>query len=523
MKDLKLTRGMSRRDFMQRAMASGITVAGASAMWATQSAAQTPRAGGHFRVGHGNGNSNDVLDPAKMVSEFQSFLNFTMRNHLVELDPENNLIPELAESWEGSPDAKVWRFKIRPGVSFHSGKTLDAEDVAATFRYHRDPQTASNVASLLAAVDDISTEGDTVIFTLSGGNADFPYILSDWHFTILPVKDGTLDAASGDGTGGYVLDSHDPGVRTEFSKNPDYWKDGRAHFDRVTVNVINDSAARQNALITGEVDAIDNLDPKTLSLLERQNGVVVEDVPSGAHMTMPMHVDKAPFDDPDVRRALKLAMNREQMLQTILQSRGTLGNDHPVGSVMPFWADLPQRAYDPEEARFHLKKAGAEGLSISLSAADAAFTGAVDMASLYAEQAKAAGINVKVERKPNDGYWSEVWLKDPFCMCFWSGRPTPDAILSLAYAANSDFNDTRFADERFNELLVAARAEIDEARRAEMYAEMQQILHDDGGTIVPMFRNWLFATADTVAHGPSMTGNITLDGGRAAERWWFTS
>ena len=148
--------------------------------------------------------------------------------------------------------------------------------------------------------------------------------------------------------------------------------------------------------------------------------------------------------------------------------------------------------------------------------------GGVDLAVLYQENAKAAGIDINVVREPNDGYWSNVWLVKPFSLVSWGQRPTPDVMFSLAYAADAAWNETHFKDPRFNELLlVAARAELDDAKRGEMYAEMQQILRDEGGTIVPFFRNYVYAARTNVKHDDKLSGNWALDGNRAIERWWF--
>jgi peptide/nickel transport system substrate-binding protein len=137
-----------------------------------------------------------------------------------------------------------------------------------------------------------------------------------------------------------------------------------------------------------------------------------------------------------------------------------------------------------------------------------------------AEQAKAAGITINVIREPNDSYWDNVWIKKPWCQCYWGGRPTADAFLSISMAADAAWNDTKWKNPRFNELLVAARAETDEAKRQAMYAEMQQIAHDDGGQVVLMFNNYVGALSNKVAHGEFNT-DFDHDGGYMYERWWM--
>ena len=168
-----------------------------------------------------------------------------------------------------------------------------------------------------------------------------------------------------------------------------------------------------------------------------------------------------------------------------------------------------------------MKKAGLSSLSVELSAADAAFVGAVDAAVLYKEQAAKAGININVVREPADGYWSNVWLKKPWCMVYWGGRPTEDMMFSQSLAAGADWNESHFQHKHFNELLVQARAELDEAKRRAMYIEMQTIVNMEGATVVPLFANYVFAMSTKVHHDPKMAGNWDMDGDKAMERWWF--
>ena len=137
--------------------------------------------------------------------------------------------------------------------------------------------------------------------------------------------------------------------------------------------------------------------------------------------------------------------------------------------------------------------------------------------------ARTPASTVNVVREPNDSYWANVWLKKPFCLAGWGQRPTPDIIFTLGYAAGADWNDSHFKDDRFNKLLVEARAELDQKKRAEMYGEMQRIVHDKGSVIIPFFRNWIYARRANVAHGDKLTSSWPLDGARGAERWWFAA
>jgi len=515
---------ISRRDFLSRVAALGLTAAISPALFATPARAATPKKGGRLRVGATGGATTDSLDPGTLASTMPVFINFQLRNCLVEVDHKGNALPELAESWESSPDATQWVFKIRKGVEFHNGKSLDADDVVDSFNYHRGADTKSAAKGIVAPIKDIKADGKhTVIFTLAGGDADFPYLTSDYHLVIFPKGTRGAEFEKGVGTGGYILESHKPGMKAFTRRNPNYWKAGRAHFDEIETLHIADVNARTNALMTGQIDVLDRCDLKTVHLLKRANNIDVVRAASPLHYTMPMRTDVAPFDNPDVRNALKLSVDREQMLNTILRGNGTLGNDHPIGPTYRYHAtkaDFPQKTYDPEKARALMKKAGMLDHTFQLHAADAAFAGAVDAALLIKESAAKAGIKINVVREPNDGYWSNVWMKKSWCACYWAGRTTPDPMFSTAYGATSNWNDTFWKDERFNKLMVEARSELDDVKRRTMYIEMQQRLSVEGGVIIPMFADIVEAVTTKLSH-ESFAGNLELDGQRLSERWWF--
>jgi peptide/nickel transport system substrate-binding protein len=513
---------MSRREVMGRALALGATTALATSLASQAVKAATPKKGGKLRLGIGHGSTTDTLDPATYENLYVQVVGGAAHNKLTEIGNSGDLVPELAESWEPSADAIRWRFKLRKGMEFHNGKTIEADDVIASFNHHRGEESKSAAKPIVDPIEEISADGkDAVVFTMKTGNADFPFIVSDYHLAVMPSKDGKVDATTGIGAGGYTIEDFEPGVRTALKRFPNYWKTDRAHFDEAELLSIVDVTARTNALTTGEIDAMDRVDIKTAHLLARNPNVNIVETSGTAHFTFAMRTDTPPFDNNDVRLALKHALDREAMLKTVLRGHGVLGNDHPIGRSNRFHADeLPQRAYDPEKAKFHLKKAGMDSLKVDLSAADAAFAGAVDAAVLYKEHAAKAGIDINVVREPNDGYWSNVWLKKPWCAVYWGGRPTEDWMLSTAYAAGAPWNDTYWEHERFNKLLIEARAELDEVKRRAMYVEMQTIVRDEGGVVVPMFNNYVMGVSKKIAH-EEMGANWSFDGFRAVERWWF--
>jgi peptide/nickel transport system substrate-binding protein len=224
----------------------------------------------------------------------------------------------------------------------------------------------------------------------------------------------------------------------------------------------------------------------------------------------------------NVRLALKFAIDRDAMVHTVLRGHGTAGNDSPITPANKYFAaDVRPRPYDPDKARYYLRRSGLSSLKVDLWAADAAFKGAVDTAVLFKEHAAKAGIDINMVRVPDDGYWTSVWRTKPFVMCFWQGRPSEDEIFSEVYASDAPWNDTHWRNPRFNALLLGARAELDEDKRRAMYQEMQQLVSDDGGAIIPMFANYVMARSARVAHEPRIASNLDLDGWKCIERWWF--
>ena len=430
----------NRRQFLQTSAAGAVALAAPFNF----ARAAGPKKGGVMRMGKAHGQTVDSLDPATHENGFTLALTHGIHNYLTEVSASGALAGQVAESWEASADATSWTFKLRRGMTYHDGREVTADDVIASITHHRGEKSKSAAKPIVSPIKEMQADGKhTVVFHLEAGNADFPYIVSDYHLPIMPSKDGKAHWQSGIGAGAYKINKFEPGVRLDLDKYAGYWDSGRGHFEQIQMITIVDPAARTNAIITGEVDAIDRVDLKTVHLLKRRKGINIHSIAGTQHYTFPMRTNVAPYNDNNVRMALKHALDRKEMVAKILQGFGVIGNDHPIGPGQRFFAkDLEQRTYDPDKAKHYLEKAGLDSLSVDLHVADAAFAGAVDAGALFAETAKACGINMQVIREPNDGYWSNVWNKKAFCACYWGGRPTADWMFSTAYEAGVAWNDT---------------------------------------------------------------------------------
>lgn len=506
---------LTRRSMLQLSAAAGVT-----GLIGSGARAEGPKRGGRMVLASRHGSTTDSTDPGLLTNGMQWYVAFAFTSTLTEVLPDGSIGPALAESWDTS-DAIVWKFDLRRGVTFHDGRTLTADDVVASLNHHRSDDSTSFVKPIADQMAEVKADGpNTVLITLAQANADLPASLGTAGFTIYPASGEGMDWQSRNGTGGYVLKEYQPGVRAHLERYPDYWRDDRAFADEVELLCIGDATARINALVSGQVQAVDEVDLKTVALLQRQSGIVIEEAPGPLHYSFPMRVDMEPFNDVNVRLALKHAIDRQEILDKILLGHGAVGNDTPIGASYPYYAgDIEQHAYDPDKARFYLKQAGLSRLSVEISTAEAAFSGATDAAVLFAEQARGANIDIDVVREPNDGYWDNVWTKKPFCAAYWGGYPTESEMFAIGYAPGAAWNDTYWTHPQFESLRIAAAAELDTDKRREMYREMQTIVRDDGGALVFAFANYVMARNQSIAHGP-IASNNNFDGCRIAERWW---
>ncbi|WP_078057870.1 ABC transporter substrate-binding protein [Rhizobium rhizosphaerae] len=514
--------GVTRRGFLGGAAGLGLTATASGLLLPGAARAQEPKRGGTLKMGLKGGAATDTLDPATYSASVLFVVGRLWGDTLVESDPKTGAaLPALASSWESSPDASVWTFKIRKDVRFHDGATMTVGDVVATLKRHADEGSKSGALGLLRSIKTIEEKAGDLVLTLAEGNADLPLILTDYHLIVQP-KGGVDKPTAAIGTGPYVLKSFEPGVRATFEKNKADWRSNRGFVDAAEITVMNDATARIAALSSGQVHFINTIDPKTVPLLKRAPRVEILRSQGKGFYCFLMHCDTAPFDNKDLRLALKYAIDRQQILDRVLGGFGTLGNDYPVnGNYALAPEGIEQRAYDPDKAAFHFKKSGHSG-PILLRTSDAAFPGAVDAAVLFQESAKKAGIALDIRREPEDGYWTNVWNVQPFSASYWGGRPTQDSRYSTSYLSTAEWNDTHFKRPEFDRMLLQARSELDEAKRKALYHDMALMVRDDGGLILPVFNDYIMAASSKLKGFVDDIGN-DLSNGYIGSRFWFDS
>lgn len=513
---------INRRSFIKRTGAIAVSAA-ITSPWSLSGAlaADTPEApkkGGHLVVGVDNASSTDRLDPAFWFETYMYFVGSQLFNCLVEIDEQGDVAPSLASAWQVLDGGRKWVITLRQDVEFHDGRKMSARDVVWSLNHHRAEKSSSPVKGYLEPVTAIeATASHEVTISLNAPNVEFISLLSAVHFVITAENE---DFDKGIGTGAFILENFQPGVRMLAKRNPHHWNPARGHVDSVETLAMNDSTARVAALISGSVHIINRVNPRIVGRIEKLPSLQLIRAKDSQIFTLPGLSNVAPFNTLDGRLALKYAIDRQQMIDTVLGGYATLGNDNPVFPSNKYFAkDIAQRPYDPDKARFHWQKTGFSG-PLVLSAAEAGFPGAVDAAQLYQQSAQKAGIPLQVERVPDDAFWNDTWLKKPFCTSNWASRPTADALLSLVFTSQAPWNESAWKVPAFDQLVVAARGELDENKRRQIYHDIQLMMVEQGSEIIPLYADSLSAASRKIKGFTSIPG-FPLSGNRAAEKVWL--
>jgi len=482
-----MQRGANRRDILAMLMAGGMqaTLAGSIAGLAGSAHAQTPRRGGRIRVAGSTAAVSDTLDPAKQSNQSDYIRCNMSYNGLTSLDGSLTPQPALAEEIL-TKDATTWVFKLRKGVQFHDGKPLTPADVVFSLMRHKDPATASKAKVLADQIDEAKASGpNEVTVKLKAPNADFPVILGTFHFHI--VKDGTTDFTAGIGTGPYKIKEFKPGVRSISVRNEGYWKPGRPYLNEIEYVGIGDEGARVNALLSGDLDLVAAVNPRSVQRIRDSVGHEIFETKAGLYTDLVMRRDAGPGANPDFVLAMKYMLDREQMKRSVALGHAVVANDQPIDPTNRFYfAGLPQRSFDLDKAKFHLQKANLGSSPVPIVASQAAVY-SVEMALVMQQTAQKLGLNLDVKRMPADGYWSNHWMKSPVGFGTINPRPSADTLFTQFFKSDAAWNEAGWKNDKFDQLLLAARAETDNTKRTQMYADMQVMIHEQGGVGIPLF------------------------------------
>jgi peptide/nickel transport system substrate-binding protein len=486
---------LTRRQLLRRTALGGVALAvggtglgrlGADAAFA---APAMPRRGGNLRVAILGGSSADTLDAGKEVTQPDAIRVMALYNGLVRLDTNAHVTMDLAEEFIPSKDARTWRIHLKKGVEFHNGKEFTAEDVIFTLRRIANPKAPLNGANALKPIDRNAmraVDKHTVELRMHQPYASFvDQISAIYNFGVVPVG---YDPKHPIGTGPFKFKSFTPGQQSVFVGNPNYFKHGLPYLDTLTIidSFASDTAAF-NALQGGQVDIYTQA---PFVLANQVNGTSIKKLVSkpGQWTPFTMRVDKAPFSDVRVRQAFRLIVNRKQYIQLALNGFGGIGND-VFSQWDPAYDHSLHRDQDLGKAKALLKRAGHEKLSVTLVTADIA-AGVLQGAQVFAQQAKAAGVDVRVKQVPVGTFYGPSYLTWPFAQDFWAYSPYLSQV-AQGSLKDSPFNETHWNDPTYNKLYAQANATTNNAKRREIIHEMERIDFARGGYIIPAYNKQL--------------------------------
>ena len=245
-----------------------------------------------------------------------------------------------------------------------------------------------------------------------------------------------------------------PGVRTVGVRNPNYWKSGLPHLDEIELIGIGDEPSRVNALLSGDVQLINAVTPNSTERIKGTPGFAVLETKTGAYTDLIMRDEGGITGNEDFRRGMKYLLDREQIRRAVFRGYGTIGNDQPIDPTNKYYlAGLPQRAFDPDKAKFYFQKAKLGSAPLQVFASPAA-DGSVEMAMLLQQAAPQAGLNLQVSRVPADGYWSNHWMKHPLGFGNINARPSADVLFTQFFKSDAPWNEANWKNPKFDQMLV---------------------------------------------------------------------
>jgi peptide/nickel transport system substrate-binding protein len=475
-----------------------------------------PVRGGRMRAGFVGGGTAETLNPLIGITPIDQGRIQNLYDPLVLVNADLSTSPGLALEWNPNSDATSYEVKLRSDVTFHNGKSFGADDVIYSIK-----QMAKSTSFAVPFVSGIDLKGLkkvdelTVVIPLTAPDADLAANFTYYNTWI--IQDGETDFKNPVGTGPFMASTFTAGQQSLFKKNPNYWVEGKPYVDELQITSIDDPTARLNALLAGDIDAMAQLPTAQAKAHSAAGDITVLSGHSPQPMMFYMDTTKAPFNDNNVRLAIKLIADRQALIDGALNGYGSVGNDIVGKGLQWYDEDIPQREQDIEQAKSLLKTAGQENLKVLLQTSQI-FPGFVESATLLAEQAKAAGVTMDLKQEPANAYYnpSLLYLKMPFAETQWAITSMKFFYLQ-ALASNAPYNETHWNNKPFNDLLFQAIGETDETKAQDLWNQVQQIQYDQGGYLNWTNADWVDGLSNKVKgmkpSGAGALGNMTfMDG-----------
>ena len=480
---------VSRRDLMRGTAALGATLASGGILAGCGRAPVTtaggpvgpPRRGGRLRVGMVGAGTNESFDPSMTTS---ALINVAMTcavfDYLLYVAPDGRLQPMLATSWSPDSSAEIWTFQLRQGVRWHDGSPFTADDVVYSLKWMAQAGNGLSGTVAIVDVDHVKKTGPyTVSVPLTQANLLFPYSLSMSSI----IKAGTTDFTKPIGTGPFIFSSLAPGDQSICRRNPDYWDTGKPYVDELNIFSLTDDTARLDALLSGEIDVMAQV-PVAQAKSQLYGDIRLLRSPGTTAQCFYMAVDEPPFNDARVRQAMRLLVDRQQMVDVAVLGYGEVANDL-FGKGLPYYdAALPQRVRDVKQAKALLAEAGhAAGLTLNLQTSALA-PGMVEAATLFQQQARDANVTINVTEVDPSAYFdpTRYYLKMPFAQSFWQGFYTLGDYYLESIVSGSSGDETHWNSKHSDDLIRSAIS-APTAEAANAWAQVQAEQYEIGGYI----------------------------------------
>ncbi|MFD9602581.1 ABC transporter substrate-binding protein [Streptomyces sp. NPDC059970] len=463
-----------------------------------------PKKGGTLRIGALGRAGAITRDPHGTQGNESDYLVIALvYDTLAMPGAKTNTVPRLAASWEPSKDLKTWRFKLAEGATFHDGTPVTADDVVWSLRRLRNtPSGAARLPGIKA--ENITADGtDTVVLVSDYANAELPLLT---RLATFVMKKDTSDKAvdKAPGTGPFKLDWY-RGGNARLVRN-EKWYGGTVYLDAIEVTMFETPQAMANALLAGQIDVASNVGAVAARTAESRKDIQVVRRPDDMSMPIVMRAGSGPFSDVRVREALRLVVDREAMVKQVLSGYGTVANDI-MGTGDPNYAkDIPQRKRDLAKAKQLLAEAEFDFSKTYDLVTTEDISGLAESATLFASQAREAGIKIKVVKQESGAFYEKTWLKGDLYTTYWGTNDSVVFFASKTLVSEAGQNEAAWADKEFDASYRKVIATADEKARAAVLRELQQIEFDRSGYLLWGMADGIDLAASKVRDLPELAG-----------------